>query len=407
MRKLIYLLWIFMCPFVFGQENIINSCENCHQELDEPLSNPVKLMKTDVHNLPELSCIGCHGGNSTSDDPDVSMSAKNGFIGKPGGMKLIKMCARCHSNPDFMKQFDPNISTDQYQLYLTSRHGQLLLKGDKKVAVCIDCHGVHQIKKSNDPTSMVYAENIADNCGHCHDNKEYFSGYNIETNQVQEYKSSIHAEMLYQKGDLSAPTCNDCHGNHGAIPPGVTAVSNICGTCHFIQSKYFSASPHKAAFDDMELAECEVCHGNHSIQRTSDKMIGVTEPAVCIECHEPSSAGFIKAGEMRKALDSLTSYINEAEMMLGKTKRAGIEVPSEKILILSEAKDALVHSRTLVHTFSLQSLKEKTNEGMQSAMAAKQVGESAMGELKHRRQMLIVMVILTLVVAAPANIIYS
>ena len=129
-------------------------------------------------------------------------------------------------------------------------------------------------------------------------------------------------------------------------------------------------------------------------------MIGVTEPAVCIECHEPSSAGFIKAGEMRKALDSLTSYINEAEMMLGKTKRAGIEVPSEKILILSEAKDALVHSRTLVHTFSLQSLKEKTNEGMQSAIAAKQVGESAMGELKHRRQMLIVMVILTLVVAA-------
>ena len=32
---------------------------------------------------------------------------------------------------------------------------------------------------------------------------------------------SVHGKALLEKGDLSAPTCNNCHGNHGAAPPQI------------------------------------------------------------------------------------------------------------------------------------------------------------------------------------------
>ena len=56
--------------------------------------------------------------------------------------------------------------------------------------------------------------------------------YGIPTNQFEEYRSSVHWEALAKRGDLSAPSCASCHGNHGAKPPQVESVSAVCGTCH-------------------------------------------------------------------------------------------------------------------------------------------------------------------------------
>ena len=50
------------------------------------------------------------------------------------------------------------------------------------------------------------------------------------------------------RGDLSAPTCTTCHGNHGATPPGFASVANVCSTCHVFQAQLFDSSPHKEAF---------------------------------------------------------------------------------------------------------------------------------------------------------------
>ena len=80
-------------------------------------------------------------------------------------------------------------------------------------------------------------------------------GLDNPTEQFQKYKTSVHAQMLYEKQDMSAPTCNDCHGNHGATPPGIASVANVCGQCHARQAELFQTSPHKAAFDQQDLAE--------------------------------------------------------------------------------------------------------------------------------------------------------
>jgi hypothetical protein len=35
-------------------------------------------------------------------------------------------------------------------------------------AVCYDCHGVHNIKKSDDPQSTIFRENLLKTCQQCH-----------------------------------------------------------------------------------------------------------------------------------------------------------------------------------------------------------------------------------------------
>jgi len=391
---------VFTAAVAFGQQNQkMNTCVSCHKELDAPLSTPVEQFKGSVHDHPQLSCVGCHGGDATSDDPELSMSRAKGFIGKPNVFATTKLCAKCHSDATYMRDFNPNISVDQYDRYLTSQHGLLLAKGDKKVAVCTSCHGVHDIKKAHDPTSLVYPTNIADLCGKCHANKEYMQEYSIDINQLDEYKSSIHAQMLYEKGDLSAPTCNDCHGNHGAMPPGLTSIANVCGTCHFVQSEYFSSSPHKSAFDELGLAECEACHGNHAIKEATIEMLGTSESASCINCHDENSKGYEVAGKIRAEIDTIAVKIANAEAMLNKARRAGVEIPTEERLHISDARDAFVQAQTLVHTFSLEKVHESTEKGLGAANKALAVGTLALKEVNRRRQMLVVMVVLTLLVA--------
>ncbi len=258
MKSILKSFIILLIAFFYAQaqENVESSCITCHVELDSASAIQVQLVSESVHNDKGLSCQGCHGGDPAEDDPDLAMSPKKGFIGAPKKSQVSKVCAKCHSDVDFMRNYDPNVSTDQYTRYQSSQHGLLLAQGDVKVATCIDCHGFHDVKKADNPTSSVFPRNIADTCGKCHADEAYMSGYGIPTDQLSEYKKSIHAEMLYEKGDLSAPTCNDCHGNHSATPPNVEAVGHVCGTCHYMQSEFFASSPHKTVFDEMGIAEC-------------------------------------------------------------------------------------------------------------------------------------------------------
>ncbi len=380
------------------QEETKDTCISCHKELDEPLSTPVQQLQAGVHARPQVSCVGCHGGDKTEEDAELAMSPAKGFLGKIARAQVPKLCAKCHSDVAYMRNFNPNMPVDQYERYLTSRHGQLLSKGDDKVATCTSCHGTHDIKKADDPTASVFSLNLADRCGQCHADADYMKGYSIGTDQLNEYKSSVHARTLYDKGDLSAPTCNDCHGNHGALPPGVTSIANVCGTCHVVQSEHFAASPHKSAFDELGYSECEACHGNHAIQRADDRMIGGSEPATCVQCHDQGSAGLQAAVRIRTEIDSLAANISRAEALFGRAQRAGVEIGDER-LHLPNATNALTQARVLIHTFDPVAVSKTTATGLQAAEEAISVGRNALREVGHRRQLLAVMVVLTLLTA--------
>ncbi|MFQ5543369.1 MAG: hypothetical protein ACE5FY_03340 [Nitrospiria bacterium] len=327
------------------------------------------------------------------------MDPAKGYIGVPTRNEIPQFCARCHSDPNYMHRFNPRMSTDQFERYRSSTHGKLLQKGDTKVATCIDCHGVHGIRDAKDARSSVYPLNIPATCGKCHADAGYMQEHDILTDQVAQYRQSVHGVTLLEKGDQAAPACNDCHGNHGASPPDAPSIAFICGQCHLNNSELFLKSPHRAAFEALELPECETCHGNHDIQHPTDDMVGGGDSSICIECHEEDSKGYLAAVAMRQHIDRLKSKILFADSLVSTAERAGMEV-SEANFQIKDAGDALIKARTMVHSLSENQTQEVTREGISLVDEAVLAGKVALAELQFRRKGLAISIIFILVLAA-------
>ena len=376
-----------------------SSCIECHAKLEDPrLSAPAKLFDNDIHRARGLSCNDCHGGDPNADTKEAAKDPSKGFLGKPKAADIPAYCGKCHSDANLMKRFNPSLRVDQEREYYTSVHGKLLKTGETRVATCISCHSVHGIRAISDPLSAVYPSNVAETCAKCHASGDYMRGLGIPSDQYAKYKTSIHAQVLYEKQDLSAPTCNDCHGNHGATPPGITSVANVCGHCHARQAELFQTSPHKAAFDQKELGECITCHSNHAINKPSDQLIGTNQGSLCINCHTPGDKGFVAAGSMRSRLDELLAGIEKSSEILNRAERAGMEVSKPKYE-LKGATDALTHARVLIHSSSTGEVDKVVGPGLEVASKGYQAGVAALAERTFRREGLAVSLVFILFLA--------
>lgn len=387
-------LWLAIRPSPGHAQETMNTCLNCHLELDDELRQPAVKIAGDVHNIEGLSCTGCHGGDPTSDDAEDSMSKARGFRGTPTLTEIPEFCGRCHSDPAFMRKYNPTLPTDQLDKYWTSHHGQLMKKGEDKAAQCVSCHGVHDIKMVTDPRSTVYAKNVPQTCAHCHANQDYMAGYKIPTNQYDEYKASVHGEALLVKDDTGAPACNDCHGNHAAMPPGVTSIGRICFQCHLAEGELFMSSPHKPAFDALGEAECSFCHGNHAIHRLSDENLGVADKSLCMECHSEGDPGYQAAKSMKEAVVALRGKYEEAIGLIDAAEMRGVEVSDEQFKLI-EVRNSLVNVRTLLHAFNADTLISSADVAMATANEVYQAGEQSIAEVKNRRTGFFIFTIVT------------
>lgn len=364
----------------FGQKN---SCIECHSQLDEELKAPAAALASDIHAEFGLSCKDCHGGDPSQDDVDRAKDKT--FKGSPRRQDIPQFCGGCHADSAAMRNFNPALRTDQLNQYWTSRHGQLLKAGDTKAAVCTDCHGVHGIQSAKFPKSLTFPWNIPQTCGRCHADKAFMAPYRIPTGQLEEYQASVHARALFDKKDLSAPVCNDCHGNHGAFPPAVSSVASVCRQCHPSTGDLFMKSPHKKAFDDMGAGECEACHGNHKILPPTTAMIGTEEGATCAQCHDQGSRGFEVAAEIRRKLEGFESGFQEAEGLLEQAKRKGVEV-SDVEFKLQDVNTLLVSAKNLTHGLDTAELDSAVSEGEKALAGVREAGEEALDEAKFRRR---------------------
>jgi hypothetical protein len=376
---------LFPCPG-YGAEP--DSCVECHQFLPDELGAPVTTIEKDVHYLRGLSCADCHGGDPA--DPDLTaMGPEKGFRPTPTKPEIPQFCGRCHSDEAFMRRFAPQLPTDQEAQYKTSIHGQRLVQGDEKVATCVSCHGVHGILPVDQVQSPVHPANVARTCARCHADAAYMKGYGLPTDQFARYQTSVHGVALCVQRDLSAPACNDCHGNHGAYPPGADSVAVVCGQCHAINRDFFVKSPHKAAFDRLGLPECVTCHGNHEVLKTADEMLGVGDVAICVTCHAPESAGYQVAKVLRQRLEDLKAAMRDAERVLAAAERAGMEV-GEVRYEFQGVHQTLIQARNVVHACSAQDLQEVIARGEAIASTTIQAGNNALAELQVRRRMMLI-----------------
>lgn len=366
----------------YGQST--NSCLDCHSALPAPYGVTQEKFSQDIHAQKGLTCTSCHGGDATSYDPAVSMSRKAGWKGKIDRRQVPELCGSCHSNSAYMRQFDPRLRTDQLAQYPTSVHGKLLAAGDTKVAVCTDCHSVHDIRPPSDPHSTVYPVNVAKTCSRCHSDPAYMKQYGIPTNEYAQYITSVHYQDMVVRGDLSAPTCTTCHGDHGAVPPGVDKVQNVCANCHVFQAQMYDKSSHFKAFQGKGLPGCVVCHGNHGIHQPSDAMLGTGPGGVCMRCHAPGDYCDRARVSILSNLTQLDRSIEDADRSLRLAEASGMGV-SAALLSQDQARDALTKARVTIHTFQPELVNVDVQAGMKIAAADLKVGQDAMVERNHRR----------------------
>jgi hypothetical protein len=382
-RALFLLLVMCSCSgSAFAQTQ--NTCLDCHGALDPPLQVTEQQFSSDIHSQKGLTCASCHGGDPTKADMDA-MSKAAGFRGKILRSQIPELCGRCHSDAAFMRKYNPSLRTDQLSQYKTSVHGKLFTKGDTKVAVCIDCHGVHGLRPPNDPRSKVYPLNIAETCSRCHADASYMKGYAIPTDQFAQYSASVHHDALTVRGDLSAPTCTTCHGNHGAAPPGVDSVQNVCSKCHVFQDQMYDKSSHKAAFQSASLPGCVVCHSNHGISHPTDAKLGIGPQATCMQCHTPGDVCDQARAEMLSGLARLDDAIENAHEVLGVAESSGMEV-SQARLDEDQARDALTKARVTIHSFRRELVDQDIQEGLKITAKNLQAGKNALAERDYRRR---------------------
>jgi Cytochrome c552. len=394
-----------------GSEN--TGCFNCHTRIDNTQHDIATAWQASVHGQAGVTCADCHGGDPKSDEVTVAMSDAAGYRGVPSRAETVALCGTCHSDVDRMRQYQ--IPTDQYSKYKSSVHGQqLLAKGDSRVAICTDCHGVHDVKKASDPTAKVYPLNVPALCASCHADADKMAPYGIPTDQYAIYQQSVHGKALLGNSDMRAPTCASCHGSHDAQPPTSETVVNVCGKCHTATQALYEQSRHSK----LDVGpKCWTCHGTHDVQQPSEvRFFHPTPPEIdcttchsatdrslilrptqfendvdrrCDTCHHTDSIIYAQAQGIYTALKRASDAYDAAAREIQDAADVGMIV-SDADVTLTEAKTSLIRARAAVHTTKLTDVATLADGAVAKADEARTFAEARLSESLFRREAMIV-----------------
>ena len=142
---------------------ISQTCATCHEGVSKVYTKSVHGRALGENNSDVPTCTDCHRAH------DVGGPHAPGWR-----LRSPEMCASCHANQSMMKKY--GISTNVMQTYLADFHGMTASlqkkggtpEGTQVAALCIDCHGFHDITKANGPGSAVMQANLVKTCQKCH-----------------------------------------------------------------------------------------------------------------------------------------------------------------------------------------------------------------------------------------------
>jgi hypothetical protein len=150
------------------------------------------------------ACTDCHGTHAILSAKDTRSLVHP--------THLAETCARCHANPDHMKDYP--IPTDQVEKYQKSVHAEMVARGETAAPTCATCHGNHGAA----PPGVA---SVAHVCGTCH---VFFEDL---------FNKSPHKPAFDAMG---LPGCVQCHSNHEVVKPGEdwvgTGPNSTCILCH-------------------------------------------------------------------------------------------------------------------------------------------------------------------------------
>jgi len=143
---------------------IPQTCARCHNAIYEKYLTSVHgaaLLEEDNPDVP--TCIDCHGVHSIEDPTTAAFR-----------LDSPRLCAGCHTDPERMGKY--GISTQVLDTYVADFHGTTVTLFEKQSPdaetnkpVCFDCHGVHDIRRTDDPVKgLQVRENLLARCQACH-----------------------------------------------------------------------------------------------------------------------------------------------------------------------------------------------------------------------------------------------
>ena len=142
---------------------IAKVCQACHSDIYDVYKNSVHgaaLLEDDNYDVP--TCSDCHDNHSNTGPSDP------GYV-----LFSPQLCADCHADEELMGKY--GVNTDVFETYISDFHGttvqifeQIAPDQETNKPVCIDCHGVHDIRSPEDAASTVMKENLLDTCQRCH-----------------------------------------------------------------------------------------------------------------------------------------------------------------------------------------------------------------------------------------------
>lgn len=147
------------------RSHISTICGQCHTAIYEEYHKSVHGDALIEQSNPDVPvCTDCHGVHNIQDPRTEQFRIQS-----------PDLCAKCHADPELMGKY--NLPSNVYQLYELSWHGVDVSVYKARwptiwhnSAVCTDCHGIHNILKTDDPESMVNPKNLLHTCQKCHPN---------------------------------------------------------------------------------------------------------------------------------------------------------------------------------------------------------------------------------------------
>jgi hypothetical protein len=127
-----------------------SNCAACHLTAGRELTAAVVNFARSTHDLQEMTCYDCHGGN-TVDDVKAHVEAF-GFIGTKKSAH-IATCSECHSEAAEALASGPH-------------HWDFSARINTEYPLCFDCHGNHDI--GNVPADFK----LEAMCGDCHEDMD-------------------------------------------------------------------------------------------------------------------------------------------------------------------------------------------------------------------------------------------
>jgi predicted CXXCH cytochrome family protein len=271
-----------------SRAKLMETCGKCHKDVVDHFKKSKHGQELAAGNEKAPTCTDCHGEHDIQSTLIINEQAK---------INLTDKCLSCHKDgkiPHKNYKGEEELITG----YEKSVHYTSLKEGNFDAPTCYQCHGAHEMEKADNPESKIHKTNIASTCGQS----------NCHTNQLNEYTGSIH-QLGVSKNNEDAPTCNNCHGNHGIVTKDVDnkldksrELVNLCSSCHasveivernslpFRVAETYNESFHGLATrgGSKEAANCESCHSYHNIRPSSDSLSTIhisNLPKTCGGCH--------------------------------------------------------------------------------------------------------------------------